>query len=94
MVNVTLSGDTRLEEIINLRNEVREVLYSEAYTPLLPMSILRIKVEHAPTSELRGWLFQVYSTFQDHESYEAINTRARKCLRQEKFVQTSSKLGD
>ena len=46
--------------------------------------MLRIKVDGTPTSELRGWMFQAYSTFQEHESYEAINSRLRKCLRQER----------
>ena len=48
------------------------------------MSMFRIKVEDEPASELRGWLFQVYSTCQDYESYEKINDRARKYLRPER----------
>ena len=72
MVHVTLSGDAQLEEIISLRNEVREVLHSEFYAPFLPISILRIKVEHTPTSELIGWLFQVFSICQDQESNELV----------------------
>ena len=60
MVHVTLSRDAQLEEIISLRNEVREVLHSECYTPFLPISMLRIKVEDVPASELRGWLFKFY----------------------------------
>ena len=83
MIHVTLSEDDQLEETITLLNEVREVLHSEAYAPLLPTSMLRIKVEDVPASELRGWLFQVYSTCQDYESYEAFNDRTRKYLSQE-----------
>ena len=63
-----------------------EVLHLEFYSTFLPMQILRIKVEDVPTSELRGWLFQVCSVCQDHESYEEINIRARKCLRYERYA--------
>ena len=37
IVHVTLSGYTQLEEIITLRNEVREVLHYEVDAPFLPM---------------------------------------------------------
>ena len=46
--------------------------------------MLKIKIEDSPASELRGWLFQVCFTYQDHESYEVIKTLARKCLNQER----------
>ena len=54
MVYVTLSRNTQLEEIITLRNEVREVLHSEDYATFMSASMLMIKIEDAPTSELRG----------------------------------------
>lgn len=58
MVHTTLSGNTPLEEMITLRNEVSEVLHSEDYAHFLPASMLRIKVEDGHASELRKWLFQ------------------------------------
>lgn len=42
MVNLTLSGYIQLEEIINLRNEVIEVLHSEDFTLFLIALMLRI----------------------------------------------------
>ena len=78
-----MSGNTQLEEIITLRNEVREVLHSGHHDPLLSTSILRIKVEDASASEIWGWIFQVYSTCQYYESYDAINYRARQWLMKE-----------
>ena len=54
MVHVTLSGIIQLEEIITFQNKVREVLHSEYYAPFFQASILTIKFEDVPTSELRG----------------------------------------
>ena len=54
MAHATFSGDIQLEKTITLRNEVREVLHSEARAPLLPISIIRIKVEDAPAADARG----------------------------------------
>ena len=77
MVHFTLSRNTQLEDIVTLRIEVREVLQSEDCSLFLPVQMLRIKDEDAPTSELRGWIFQFYATCQCYESYEEINDRVK-----------------
>ena len=84
MLNSTFSGHVQLEEIITLRNDVRDVLNYEDCTHFFKLEqILRIKVDDTHTSTIRGQLFQNCSTCQEHASCEVINDRARLCLRQE-----------
>ena len=46
--------------------------------------MIKIKIEQLPASERRGWLFQVFFTYQDCKIYEVIKNLARKCLNQER----------
>ena len=60
-----------------LRSEVSDILQYEDYFPFLTLTLLLILPSTIDASELRPWLFEVYTIYKDRDAYEEINIGTR-----------------
>ena len=77
IVHCTLDGETNINDVLDLRAEVNEILNDPDYNPFLPSSMLEINPEKMDASELRAWLFETYTICKDKEAYTALNEKVQ-----------------
>ena len=75
-----------MNDLVDLRSEVNEILQDADYYPFLSRTFLSISPTLMGVYALRAWLFEVYAICKDKDAHEAINTRTRNT---QKFQQTT-----
>ena len=81
-----MDGETLVNDLVELRSEVNDILQDADYYPFLFPALLSILPSWIEASELRAWLFKVYTVYKDKNVYEAINKWTRNI---HNFLQTT-----
>ena len=77
IVHCSFDGETNVNDVLNLRVEVSEILNDTDYFLLLPSVMVNINPAAMDASELRTWLLETYSICNDKDAYAALNDKVK-----------------
>jgi len=77
IVHCTLDGETQVNDVIELRQEVSDILQEPEYLLFLPLHMLSIDPNSMDPPDLRAWLFEIYILCEDYETCENLNNKVR-----------------
>ena len=66
-----------MNNVIELRVEVRDILQELDYLLFLPPQMLNVNPNEMDASELHTWLFEIYIICGDYEAYKTLNKQIR-----------------
>ena len=67
----------RVNNMIELRQEVSDILKEPEYLLFLPQHMISIDPNSMDPPDLRAWLFETYTLCDDYEACENLNTKIR-----------------
>ena len=70
-----MDSETKINNAIELRHEVEEMLHEPEYIIVLPTSILTITLNDMHPSDLCSSLFRVFTICEDFKAYDNLNER-------------------
>ena len=66
-----------MNDLVELRVEVSEILQEPDYLFYLPPSLIKVHSHKIDAIELRAWLFETYTICNDMEAYSSLNDRIK-----------------
>ena len=85
IVHYKLDGETSVNNAMELRQEVEDILQEPEYLHILPSHMLNITLKDMDQTDLRAWLFETYTLCKDFEAYEELNAKVKSSF---EFVQS------
>ena len=66
-----------MNDVIELRQEVSDILQEPEYLLFLPLHMLSIDPNSIDPPDLCAWLFETYTLCEDYEAYKNLNNKVR-----------------
>ena len=80
-----LDSETSVNDAMELRQEVEDMLQEPEYLHILPSHMLNMTPKDMDPTDLRAWLFETFTLCKDFEAYEELNAKVKSSF---EFVQS------
>ena len=84
-MNYKLDSETLVNDTMELRQDVEDMLQEPEYLHILPSYMLNITPKDMDPIDLRAWLLETFTLCKDFEAYKELNAKVKSSF---EFVQS------
>ena len=85
-MHCTIDSETTISDVIDLRQEIKDILQEPEYLHLLSPHMLSIDPNRMNPIDLRAWLFETYTLCNNFEACNDLNTKVKSSF---EYVQSA-----